>query len=186
VRATSLAASLVTFDVAESPAARFTHTGRLAAAATLVLGAGFQLLAFLTMPEFDETLDRLRWIADHPARADSAKVFDVLALPFLFGSAVVYVFVSRTRSPRLAWAGGDPAGMRARRPVRDPGLRDPRVRTRDGRWLRPGCSRLGGGRHLDGSGDRHVPVVPGRRLLRSRHHDHCALALGRYRAVPLP
>lgn len=106
MRATSLAASLVTFDAAESPASRFTRTGRLAAAATLVLGAGFQLLAFSTMPEFDETLDRLRWISDHPARADSSKVFDVLAMPFLFGSAVVYVFLSRTRSPRLAWAGG--------------------------------------------------------------------------------
>ena len=42
---------------AESPAARFTRTGRLVAAATLVLGAGFQLLAFMTMPELDETLD---------------------------------------------------------------------------------------------------------------------------------
>jgi hypothetical protein len=34
------------------------------------------------------------------------KVFELLALPFLFGSALVYVLLSRQRSPHIAYAGG--------------------------------------------------------------------------------
>jgi hypothetical protein len=98
--------TLGTPDVAASPATRFTSAGRLAAAGTLVLGAGFQLAAFLILPTHDETLERLQWIADHAARAETAKVFDILAMPFLLGTAVVYLLLARDRSPRLAWAGG--------------------------------------------------------------------------------
>lgn len=93
-------------EPAASPAAQFTRAGRLAAAGTLVLGAGFQLAAFLTEKQHDETVDRLRWIADHPDRANLAKLFDVLAMPFLFGTVLVYVLLARRRSPRLAYAGG--------------------------------------------------------------------------------
>jgi hypothetical protein len=93
-------------DRAASPAATFTPFGRIAAAATLALGAAFQLAAFVTMPAFDETADRLRWIAENEARADLSKVFDVLAMPFLFGTVLVYVLLSRQRSPKLAYAGG--------------------------------------------------------------------------------
>lgn len=97
------------FKVAEpaaSPAARFTPVGRIAAAATLVIGAGFQLASFLTEPANDRTGDRLEWIAEHPDRANLTKVFDLLAMPFLFGTVLVYVLLSRQRSPRLACAGG--------------------------------------------------------------------------------
>jgi len=94
-------------EPAANPAARFTPAGRIAAAATLVLGAGFQLASWLTEPAADgRTLDRLQWIADHPATANVAKVFDLLAMPFLFGTVLVYVLLSRQRSPRLAYAGG--------------------------------------------------------------------------------
>jgi len=98
-------------EPAASPAARFSPGGRLAAAATLVLGAGFQLLAFSIEPANDETIDRLRWVADHPDRANLAKLCDVLAMPFLIGTALVYVLLSRERSPRLAYAAGTLLGF---------------------------------------------------------------------------
>jgi len=93
-------------DLAGSPAARWTRAGRLAAAATLLLAASFQLAAFLTEEQHDETIDRFRWIAANPDQADLAKLFDILAMPFLFGVVIVYVLLSRQRSPRLAYAGG--------------------------------------------------------------------------------
>ena len=93
-------------DLASSPATRWSQTGRLAAVATLVLGAAFQLAAFITEPKKDETIDRLEWIAANADRADLAKVFDQLAMPFLLGTVLVYVLLSRERSRRLAYAGG--------------------------------------------------------------------------------
>jgi hypothetical protein len=71
-----------------------------------VLGAAFQLASFLTIPNHDETADRLRWIAAHPDQAQLSKLFDVLAMPFLLGTTLVYVLLTRKRSPRLAYAGG--------------------------------------------------------------------------------
>jgi hypothetical protein len=93
-------------DLGASPARRWTSAGSVAAAGTLVLGAAFQLAAFITEPKHDETIDRLRWIADNPDRADLAKTFDLLAMPFLLGTALVYVLLTRERSRRLAYAGG--------------------------------------------------------------------------------
>jgi hypothetical protein len=95
---------------AASPAASWTSAGRIAAAATLVLGAAFPLASHLMTaligPRTDRTIDWLHWIADHPDLANLIKVFELLALPFLFGTALVYVLLSRQRSPRLAYAGG--------------------------------------------------------------------------------
>jgi hypothetical protein len=91
-------------DRAASPAARFTSLGRAAAAATLVAGAGCQVIAFSLAPNFSKTADRLQWIADNPTRADVSKVFDVLAMPFLLASVIVYFLLARDRSTRLAWA----------------------------------------------------------------------------------
>jgi hypothetical protein len=102
----ALASVLEAPEPAASPAVDFTRAGRLAAAGTLVLGAGFQLAAFLTEVQHDKTIDRLRWIADHPDRANLAKLFDLLAMPFLFGTVLVYILLARERSPRLAYAGG--------------------------------------------------------------------------------
>ena len=93
-------------DREESPAADFTAWGRIAAAATLVLGAACQVVAFLAIPQFASTTDRLEWIADNEAQANLSKTFDVLAMPFLLGGVLVYVLLSRRRSPRLAYAGG--------------------------------------------------------------------------------
>jgi hypothetical protein len=105
-RISAVASLLQVSDPAASPAARWTRVGRFAAAATLVLGAAFQLASFLTETPNDETVDRLRWVAEHPDRADLVKLFDFLAMPFLLGTALVYVLLSRERSPRLAYAGG--------------------------------------------------------------------------------
>ena len=102
----SVASVLEAPEPAASPAAQFTPLGRAAAAGTLVLGAALQLAAFLTIPDHDETVDRLRWVAANPDQADASKLFDVLAMPFLFGTVLVYVLLSRRRSPRLAYAGG--------------------------------------------------------------------------------
>jgi hypothetical protein len=105
--AVSTAAAIVRApDPRAGPATRFTLAGRLAAVGTLVLGAGFQLAAFIAEPRHDETIDRFEWIADNPERADLAKLFDVLAMPFLFGTVIVYVLLSRERSRRLAYAAG--------------------------------------------------------------------------------
>ncbi len=102
----AIASVLEAPEPAASPAARFTPLGRVAAAATLVLAASFQLAAFLTEEQRDKTIDRLQWIAAHPDRANLAKTFDLLAMPFLFGVVLVYVLLSRERSPRLAYTGG--------------------------------------------------------------------------------
>src|SRR5829696_8811140 len=95
---------------ATSPAANWTSAGRIAAATTLILSAAFplasHLMAALIGPRTDRTIDWFHWIANHPDLANLMKVFELLALPFLFGSALVYVLLSRQRSPRLAYAGG--------------------------------------------------------------------------------
>lgn len=92
-----------------SPAANWTSAGRIAAAVTLVLAAAFPLASHLMaqlMAPTDRTIDALHWVADHPDLANLTKVFDLLAVPFWFGTALVYVLLSRQRSPRLAYAGG--------------------------------------------------------------------------------
>jgi hypothetical protein len=94
-----------------NPAAHFTRLGRFAAAGTLVVGATFQVLAFALMPDFGKTIDRLHWIAAHPAQAQASKTFDLLAVPFLIGAVIVYVLLARSRAPRLAWAGGILLGL---------------------------------------------------------------------------
>jgi hypothetical protein len=95
---------------AGSPAANWTSAGRTAAAVTLVLGAAFplasHLMAALIGPRTDRTITWFHWFANHPDLANLMKVFELLALPFLFGTALVYVLLSRQRSPRLAYAGG--------------------------------------------------------------------------------
>jgi hypothetical protein len=103
--------ALVVADRDASPAAGFTPLGRIAAAGTIVIGATFQVLAFALMPDFDETLDRLQWVADHPTQAQVSKTFDLLAVPFLLGAVIVYVLLARRRAPRLAWAGGILLGL---------------------------------------------------------------------------
>jgi hypothetical protein len=102
----TLATVLEAPEPTTSPAARFTRLGRVGAAATLVLGGGFQLVSFLLITSASDTEDRLRWIVDHSTRAEASKVCDILAMPFLVGTAIVYVLLARERSPRLAWTGG--------------------------------------------------------------------------------
>jgi hypothetical protein len=93
---------------AASPAASWPSAGRIAAAVTLVLAAAFPLASHLIPPPIADrsTYDWLHWVADRPDLANLTKVFELLALPFLFGTALVYVLLSRQRSPSLAYAGG--------------------------------------------------------------------------------
>src|SRR2546421_4009224 len=107
----AVVSAFVVSDRAESPAARFTPLGRLAAAGTIVVGATFQVLAFALIPDFDKSVDRLQWIADHNSQAQLSKTFDLLAVPFLLGAVIVYVLLGRDRSPRLAWTGGILLGL---------------------------------------------------------------------------
>jgi hypothetical protein len=103
----SLASSMLKVPKLEaSPAANWTSAGRIAAAATLVLGAAFPLTSHLMEPTTNSTSDWLHWVADHPDLANLSKVFELLQMPFLFGTALVYVLLSRQRSPRLAYTGG--------------------------------------------------------------------------------
>ena len=102
----TLASVLEAPEPAASPAAQFSPLGRAAAAGTLVLGAALQLAAFMTIPDHDETEERLRWVAANSGQADASKLFDILAMPFLLGTVLVYVLLARRRSPRLAYAGG--------------------------------------------------------------------------------
>jgi hypothetical protein len=93
-------------EPAASPAAQWTSAGRAAAVAMIVLGAGFELAANAFLPETESTLDVLQWVADHPDLANLASVSAVLAVPFLLGTTLVYVLLSRQRSPRLAYTAG--------------------------------------------------------------------------------
>jgi hypothetical protein len=95
-------------EPAASPAASWPSAGRIAAAVTLILAAAFPLASHLMPPPIANrsTYGWLHWVADRPDLANLTKVFELLALPFLFGTALVYVLLSRQRSPRLAYAGG--------------------------------------------------------------------------------
>ena len=104
----SLASSMLKVpNLAANPAANWTSAGRIAAATTLVLGAAFPLAAHLMVPvTVRSVIDWLHWTADHPDLANLSKVFELLQMPFLFGTVLVYVLLSRERSPRIAYAGG--------------------------------------------------------------------------------
>lgn len=88
------------------PAAELPRPARIAAAATLVLGSGCQAIAFLLIPSIDDSTAWLTWIAENETRGQLSKLFDVLAMPFLVGSAAVYIMLGRKQSPKLAWVGG--------------------------------------------------------------------------------
>lgn len=98
-------ASELAYTVETHPAAGLSVPARSAAAATLILGTGLQAASWLIFAEPDSAA-RYIWIAANPGPAEVAKVFDVLAMPFLIGAVVVYVMLGRQRSPRLAWIGG--------------------------------------------------------------------------------
>jgi hypothetical protein len=93
-------------ETTASPAALWPIGAAVAAATSLVVADAFQLASHVIEATNRETVDRLAWIAANPGAADVSKAFDLLALPFLFGTTLVYVLLSRRRSPRLAYLGG--------------------------------------------------------------------------------
>lgn len=103
----SISASILKIpEPTASPAARWTLVARVAAAGTLVLAAGLQLAANSIGAQTGSTLDAVRWVADHPDLANLASVSALLSVPFYLGTVLVYVLLSRRRSPRLAYTTG--------------------------------------------------------------------------------
>lgn len=76
------------------------------AAAVLVSAPAMQLASHLIEPTPRDTAARLAWVSDHPGAATLAKSLDLVALPFLVAVVVVYVLLSRQRSPALSYVGG--------------------------------------------------------------------------------
>jgi hypothetical protein len=85
-----------------SPATTWTSKSRIAAAATFVLAGVFWVIADLI--GFNAG-DELRFDAAHASLAGVGIAADILAIPFLLGSAAVWFLLSRVRSTRLAWSG---------------------------------------------------------------------------------
>lgn len=77
-----------------------------AAAAVLVSAPSLQLASHLIEPTTSDTAARLAWVSEHAEAATVAKSLDLVAVPFLVAVAVVYVLLSRQRSPRLSYVGG--------------------------------------------------------------------------------
>ena len=94
-----------------SPAARWTPAGRWLAAGTLVLASALQLGSHLVSPTLPTADQLVAWAAANPEMANLMKVLDIAVLPVLFGTVLVYVLLSRQRSPRLAYAGGALLGL---------------------------------------------------------------------------
>jgi hypothetical protein len=88
------------------PPASWPRAGRVASAVTLVLAAALPLVSHLIQPTFLVTEDFLDWAATEPGTAELTKFLDVLVLPLLFGTGLVYVLLSRHGAPRLAVTGG--------------------------------------------------------------------------------
>jgi hypothetical protein len=64
------------------------------------------MISFLLSSTPSDTSTWLTWISENPGRGQLSKTFDVLAMPFLVGTAAAYIALGRRRSPRLAWVSG--------------------------------------------------------------------------------
>jgi hypothetical protein len=87
------------------PAARLSPAVRVAAATTLVLGAGLQAASWLVYAGLDLAAT-YRLVAAGAGRPDVSLALNTLATPFWIAGVAVYVLLGRIRSPRLAWIGG--------------------------------------------------------------------------------
>jgi hypothetical protein len=90
------------------PAAGVSMPARVAAATTLVFGFALHLAStlILALPHNSNPVRWMTWVAEKPELADTSKTLDVLFVPFMVGSVVVYVMLGRLRSPHLSWVGG--------------------------------------------------------------------------------
>jgi hypothetical protein len=87
------------------PAARLSPAVRVAAATTLVLGAGLQAASWLVYAGLDLAAT-YRLVTAGAGRPDMSLALNTLATPFWIAGVAVYVLLGRIRSPRLAWIGG--------------------------------------------------------------------------------
>jgi hypothetical protein len=87
------------------PAATLSLAVRVAAATTLVLGAGLQAASWLVYAGLDLAAT-YSLVAAGAGRPDMSLALNTLATPFWIAGVAVYVLLGRIRSPRLAWIGG--------------------------------------------------------------------------------
>jgi hypothetical protein len=84
----------------------FADYSRWVAAAVLVIGPLLQAVEFLLAGEAGDTPTRVASWAANPDRIGLSMASGLLAVPFLLGGIAVLVALTRSRSPRLAWAAG--------------------------------------------------------------------------------
>jgi hypothetical protein len=84
----------------------FTATGRWVAAGVVVAGGLLQALEFLFESPNDDNAARLAYWSEHASRIGLSQACGLVAVAFLVGSIVVWVALTRGRSPRLAWTAG--------------------------------------------------------------------------------
>ncbi|MFG2039896.1 hypothetical protein [Dactylosporangium sp. NPDC048998] len=84
-----------------SPVTGWTSAGRAGAAITLVASG----LLWLVGDVIGFGQDHMAYMTSHPALGGIGVTADILAVPFLLGSAVVWLLMARRASPKLAWIG---------------------------------------------------------------------------------
>ena len=89
---------------AVSPAARWSPAARAAGAFTLIASGVLWVLADV-IGFGHEGVAKLAWIAAHPTLAGIGETGDILAVPFLYGAALVWLLLSLRGSRKLAIIG---------------------------------------------------------------------------------
>src|SRR5437867_592098 len=84
-----------------APAAGWTRGARWAAASTILAGGLLWVVAELITFGKDRTMLSL----EHPTAMGVSLSADLLAVPFMFGTMVIWFLLSHRRAPRLAWIG---------------------------------------------------------------------------------
>ncbi|WP_431904237.1 hypothetical protein [Nonomuraea sp. bgisy101] len=87
-----------------STAIGWTGAGRAGAAAVL-LGTGLCWAAAAIIGPAWSQPESPHWAAAHPTRAGLALTFDILSIPLLIGTMLVWLLLARPGAPRLAWSG---------------------------------------------------------------------------------
>lgn len=102
----SVDAGLAMDDSLGDGVATWPRAAAWTAVAVLVGAPSLQLASHLIEPTPQDTTARLTWISENATAATLAKSLDLVAVPVLLAVAVVYVLLSKQRSPRLSYMGG--------------------------------------------------------------------------------